>query len=128
MFCQSRTPAGSQKEDNTKIRQQNSTLVKNYGYINSYLVFLQSEKKSKHAATNIKKNIDWGASADMEMHLRSVQFVSETTLRKCNGVASYHRQTMAIPAKTSVHVEAILVGKAGHNVLDGSSQDVPIMG
>ena len=35
---------------------------------------------------------------------------------------------MTIPAKTSVHMEAILVGKAGNNVLDGSSQDVPIVG
>lgn len=43
-------------------------------------------------------------------------------------VSSYHRQPMAIPAETSVHMKATLVGKAGNDVLDGSSQDVPIVG
>ena len=35
---------------------------------------------------------------------------------------------MTVPAKASVHMEATLVGKAGDNVLDGASQNVPIVG
>lgn len=34
---------------------------------------------------------------------------------------SYHRQAMTVPAKSSVHMEATLMGKAGNNVLDGAS-------
>lgn len=35
---------------------------------------------------------------------------------------------MTVPAKASVYVEAVLVGKAGDDVLNGASQDVPIVG
>lgn len=41
--------------------------------------------------------------------------------------ASYHGQAVAVPAKSSVHVEATLMGKAGDNVLDGASEDVPVV-
>lgn len=34
---------------------------------------------------------------------------------------SYHRQAMTVPAKSSVHMEATLMGKAGNNVLNGAS-------
>lgn len=40
---------------------------------------------------------------------------------------SYHRQAMAVPAEPSVHVEATLMGKAGDDVLDGASKDVPVV-
>ena len=35
---------------------------------------------------------------------------------------------MTIPAESPLHMEAALVGPACHNVLDGASQDVTIMG
>lgn len=35
---------------------------------------------------------------------------------------------MTVPSKAPVHVEAALVGKASNNVLDGTSQDVTIVG
>lgn len=40
---------------------------------------------------------------------------------------SYHRQAVAVPAESSVHMEAALMGKAGDNVLDGASKDVPVV-
>lgn len=40
---------------------------------------------------------------------------------------SYHRQAVAVPAESSVHVEATLMGKAGDDVLDGASKDVPVV-
>ena len=39
-----------------------------------------------------------------------------------------HRKTMTIPAKSPLHMEATLVGPACHDVLNGASQDVAIMG
>lgn len=40
---------------------------------------------------------------------------------------SYHRQAVAVPAKSPVHVKATLMGKAGDDVLDGASEDVPVV-
>lgn len=40
---------------------------------------------------------------------------------------SHHRQAVTVPAEAPVHVEAVLMGKPGHNVLDGSGQDVAIV-
>lgn len=42
-------------------------------------------------------------------------------------INSYHGQPMTVPAKPSVHMKAALVGKPGHNVLDGSGQDMTIV-
>lgn len=41
---------------------------------------------------------------------------------------SYHRQAVTVPAKAPVHMEAALVGKASNDVLDGTGQDVSIVG
>lgn len=34
---------------------------------------------------------------------------------------------MTVPAEPALHVEAVLMGKPGHDVLDGPSQDVSVV-
>lgn len=48
-------------------------------------------------------------------------------MRKALSFDSHHRQAVTIPAEPALHVEAVLMDKPGHDVLDGPSQDVSVV-